>query len=627
MLTFSSRPQIYSYQRFSNVEQAKGTSLDRQKELIEEVAKRYDLDLNHNFVMTDKGLSAYHGDHKKKGELGLFIKAVDTGMIAPGSVLIVESLDRLSREDVMTALGCFSELLKADITIITAMDEKTYTKDSLKDTGEILMSVLIMARANEESKAKEKRSVGFINKQLQNFYDGKKADVAGAIPFWISRIQSEDPKIKKGFYINDKREVIDLIIDLYFVKNKGLRSISKELLKRNISTPKGGEVWGVSTISSILNNEALFGRKRFILREKSKEKEEEIVLDDYFPAVMSKDDFESMQAIKKRKSGAGKGDKSKRGGLVYLLTDYGKKAVCAKCGRGIGSQPQRQKGHIRRRLHCYTHKEKGTCCKSIIQDYIEDAFLMSVARHIDYNLINKTVDPNQAILVSEKLEDIESQMDNIQELYIITKEKKRKASLLKRLEDLTQEKEHLKNKESSINQYSVSKEDINNFVQKVNDARNYENNEARLFIKDILLKSIKLLTVHMEKKKLEDFGYPNLFENSIVNVIDVEFYSGKTISIFVCCETNKTLFTRVSNDMTNLPFGSFRQQDLEYWNDNGGGELESLLRLTHNENQDSQEKYDELSIVDKAWLTSDFSESLLESMFDVLDSASAPQRK
>lgn len=43
--------------------------------------------------MTDRGGSAYHDDHKKKGKLGLFIKAIENGLVAPGSVLIVESLD------------------------------------------------------------------------------------------------------------------------------------------------------------------------------------------------------------------------------------------------------------------------------------------------------------------------------------------------------------------------------------------------------------------------------------------------------------------------------------------------------------------------------------------------------
>ncbi|MDF5491047.1 recombinase family protein, partial [Vibrio parahaemolyticus] len=151
---------------------------------------------------------------------------------------------------------------------------------------------------------------------------------------------------------------------------------------------------------------------------------EDYVLRSYYPAIMSEEEFDTFQAIKKRRYGSNKGDKSKRNGLVYLLTDYGNKSVCVKCGRSIGSQPQKQKHGIRRRLHCSKHKETANCCKSIIQDYIEDAFLISVARHIDYNLINTQVKPADIIRNSDRLEEIDLEMANVIDMRRTVKDEK-----------------------------------------------------------------------------------------------------------------------------------------------------------------------------------------------------------
>jgi DNA invertase Pin-like site-specific DNA recombinase len=74
--------------------------------------------------LQDIGVSAFDGSNVLSGQLGLFLKAVNEGRIAKGSFLLVESLDRLSREDALSALGTFTSLLKAGITIVTLSDNK-----------------------------------------------------------------------------------------------------------------------------------------------------------------------------------------------------------------------------------------------------------------------------------------------------------------------------------------------------------------------------------------------------------------------------------------------------------------------------------------------------------------------
>jgi DNA invertase Pin-like site-specific DNA recombinase len=102
------RPAI-SYQRFSRAEQAYGTSEERQGSNTLGYCKKMGFHLLDVFF--DRGVSGFKGRHRKKGQLADLILAVQQGKIAPDTVLIVENLDRLSREAVNIALQQFLELI------------------------------------------------------------------------------------------------------------------------------------------------------------------------------------------------------------------------------------------------------------------------------------------------------------------------------------------------------------------------------------------------------------------------------------------------------------------------------------------------------------------------------------
>src|SRR5262245_37503899 len=104
-------PTAYSYLRFSHPDQATGDSVRRQTKLRDAWLKRNPkVTLDTSLSLEDKGVSAFKGAHyQKDGKpddrhcLGRFLAMVKEGQIARGSYLIVESLDRLSREDAIDA--------------------------------------------------------------------------------------------------------------------------------------------------------------------------------------------------------------------------------------------------------------------------------------------------------------------------------------------------------------------------------------------------------------------------------------------------------------------------------------------------------------------------------------------
>ena len=120
-------PIAYSYIRFSSTEQLKGDSLRRQSDLSKNYAEANGLELDTKLNLRDLGISAFDKSNLNKGALGQFLKLVEDGMIARGSYLLVESLDRLSRDKVMDALGIFLNILNAGIIIVTMADNQVYS--------------------------------------------------------------------------------------------------------------------------------------------------------------------------------------------------------------------------------------------------------------------------------------------------------------------------------------------------------------------------------------------------------------------------------------------------------------------------------------------------------------------
>lgn len=57
-------------------------------------------------------MSAYDRSNVVRGALGGFLEAVNRGRIEPGSYLLVESLDRLFRAQVLEALKVFISILE-----------------------------------------------------------------------------------------------------------------------------------------------------------------------------------------------------------------------------------------------------------------------------------------------------------------------------------------------------------------------------------------------------------------------------------------------------------------------------------------------------------------------------------
>jgi len=147
-----------SYIRFSSKEQAKGDSERRQTEQAEAYCRRRGWTLDETLSLRDLGVSAFRGKNALVGNLGVFLEAVRRGTVAPGSALIVESIDRISRQGIDEGYDLIKSLLKAGIVLVTLSPEREFDASATRSlTRGALEIQLILERAAEESERKSER--------------------------------------------------------------------------------------------------------------------------------------------------------------------------------------------------------------------------------------------------------------------------------------------------------------------------------------------------------------------------------------------------------------------------------------------------------------------------------------
>jgi DNA invertase Pin-like site-specific DNA recombinase len=148
----------YSYIRFSSREQARGDSLRRQADLAEAYCQRHGWTLDASLTLRDLGVSAFRGKNALVGNLGVFLQAVKRGTVPGGSVLIVESFDRISRQGIDEGYDLVKSILKAGVRIVTLSPEREFGPEAVKGLTKGALEIqLILERAAEESDRKSER--------------------------------------------------------------------------------------------------------------------------------------------------------------------------------------------------------------------------------------------------------------------------------------------------------------------------------------------------------------------------------------------------------------------------------------------------------------------------------------
>lgn len=342
-------PKAYSYIRFSTPEQARGDSLRRQIAHAEQWCARHGLKLD--ISLRDEGVSAHKGAQAQVGSaLGNFLDLVKRGQVEVGSYLIVESLDRLSRETILDALPRFTSLLNAGIIIVTLIDEQVYSKDSVnKNPYQLFASLAVMARAYEESATKAFRvSQAWEKKKALARTEGK--PLTQRCPEWL--------ELRDGKFIGrPERVAIVRRIFRETIEGLGRREIVRRLNAEGEPAFRGSHGWHTSSIAKIIQSRAVLGeyQPHSGTHRGRNRKPEGDPIRDFYPGIIDEAIFVLAQdAVQGRRQRAG----GRKGDTVHLLQNL---ARCASCGAAmhIRNHGQPPKGGIY--LVCSSHERQAGC--------------------------------------------------------------------------------------------------------------------------------------------------------------------------------------------------------------------------------------------------------------------------
>ncbi len=342
-------PKAYSYIRFSSPEQARGDSLRRQTEGAQKWCAERGITLDE--TLHDLGVSAYRGKNRMEGALRSFLDLVERGEIEEGSYLIVESLDRLSRERVVDAALQLWALVKAGITVVTLSDNQEYSYSRLdNDWTPLIISLAVMARGHDESREKSKR-VGEAWRKKKELARNEGKPLTPRCPEWL--------EVRDGKFV-EREERVDLVKRIFqeTIEGFGRREIMRRLNLEGKPTFRGGEGWHTSSIAKVIQSRAVLGEYQphsGTHKNRNRKPEGDPILD-YYPRIIDDETFWRAQNATEGRRQSVAGRKGQKG--AHILQGLGR---CASCGgpMHIQNKGEPPKGGVY--LACSSNLRKTGC--------------------------------------------------------------------------------------------------------------------------------------------------------------------------------------------------------------------------------------------------------------------------
>ncbi|MCP2671751.1 recombinase family protein [Maricaulaceae bacterium EIL42A08] len=357
------RPLAISYLRFSTPEQEKGDSYRRQVQAAEDYAAKHGLELTEDLSFEDRGVSAYRGTNASTGDLKRLRRMVEDGLVPQGTFLLVENLDRLSRAAPRKAFSQLNSLIDAGLRVVTLVDGQVFDEESMdgmEGTTRLLMAVLTMVRANEESRTKSQRLAAANEAKRKAAYAASSPSeikrLTKLAPPWLTANPETDRAGPEGWIINEeKAEAVRRVFELGR-QRKGKEAVAAILNEESLPTLRGGKQWHPSYVQRLWNSPAVIGTHTPHRVEVSeggrKTRTPEAPIEGYFPAIISPELWADVQAARAL---------AKPRGATAKAPVQNPLAGIGKCGRCGSTVTRVQKGKRSRPSLVCTAAKQGRC--------------------------------------------------------------------------------------------------------------------------------------------------------------------------------------------------------------------------------------------------------------------------
>lgn len=370
MTTAKDEGTAYSYIRFSSREQEQGDSVRRQRELRDRwLAAHPGVRLDTSLSLEDLGVSAYRGRHRldDKYKLGQFLKLLDTGRIAPGSYLIVESLDRLTREEIGEGTELFLSIVNRGVRVVQLMPQEHVFAKPVQLT-ELILAIVELSRAGSESAAKGERV-------SQAWSRRKRRAAAGSVvtrrcPAWL-RVVGDRFEFRPG-----AKDLLTRMFDMCSAGH-GCRGIAAAFNREKVPTWGKGK-WDEAYVRKIIVGRAVLGEYQ-PMKGRGAERVADPTLapvPNYYPAAVTQSQWDRAAGARKvrdRRGGRPPKDDTHVNVFAGLLRD-------ATTGDTLQINNRiDDHGRLYRVLVPSGYKRHGAKCVSFPLDRFEEALLSELA--------------------------------------------------------------------------------------------------------------------------------------------------------------------------------------------------------------------------------------------------------
>jgi DNA invertase Pin-like site-specific DNA recombinase len=289
----------YSYVRFSSKgKQSKGSSVYRQThdtvggESPQSWCARQKPPVLFDTSLTfrDLGKSAYSGQAQE--ELYAFLELVKRGRIRPGSFLLVEKIDRVSRKGVDEGYELCKKILKAGVSIVSLARGKVYGPEAVKGLMKGALELQIeLEQAHEYSKTLSDRVGAAWELKRKKARQGTLA--TAAMPPWLAPAGEGDDR--RAVVVPEKAATMRRVYDMVLAGH-GLTRIVKTLEEDGTKPITRRRVWSKSSLRRLLADRAALGEHQPMKGRGKARVKDGLPIEGYFPAITQPATFAKVQA-------------------------------------------------------------------------------------------------------------------------------------------------------------------------------------------------------------------------------------------------------------------------------------------------------------------------------------------
>jgi DNA invertase Pin-like site-specific DNA recombinase len=320
-------PPAYSYLRFSSPEQAKGDSVRRQTEATADWCRRNGATLDTSLTLRDEVVSAFRGKNRENPDvhgMAAFLAAVKTGRVPAGSFLVLENLDRLTRESIVPAVHLFTGILVSGVRVVQ-LKPAEQVFDAGADMTAVMLALVELSRGHSESVMKSDRIGAAWTRKRKN---AATKVLTRRLPVWI--------KYDAGKLVFD-REKVKTVRRMFRMAGAGvgLTGIARTLNEEGVPVPgrkviaspnqagvpkeqkiRRPVVWSASLVYRILTSRAIVGEYQPHRGTPGRRKPAGEPVCDYYPPAIDPDTFAAVQSALRTRAVVGRG---RRGRHVNLF--------------------------------------------------------------------------------------------------------------------------------------------------------------------------------------------------------------------------------------------------------------------------------------------------------------------